>query len=455
MKQKISDKKILILIILLGFVLRLFFISAYEISYFQYDIGTIDEFDGTYAEYEGIKNIDRKYLKEGSHLEYIFTIYNTGKLPSSTANQFYHPPLSHAIFAGFMRLVSLFTDNAKILIESLEFVSIAYSMIIIYLSYKIMKEIGFSDKQTILPITIITFHPLSIFLAKMVNTDGLVSCFILLSILYTIRWYKDTNYKNLLMLTFAIGLGGMTKTSIIVMALPLVFIYMKKIIESVDDFEEEKKIIIQGILFSLITLPMIFWYQIRSSILYEYTPFAIAGPLETLKSSNMSFASRWLFSTEIFNKIFELNASNVWANLIISSINFLPDLESVVPYGISLALRGLSIAFIIISIIAMFKYTKNSEHKSILLFLVVTYIAWIIGYIYFNIQLPYTCTMHARYIITAMIIGIIYLGIFSNNLKSTIAKKTISIISIIFILLSIIEFINLIFMKIMYIISIR
>ena len=72
-----------------------------------------------------------------------------------------------------------------------------------------------------------------------------------------------------------------------------------------------------------------------------------------------------------------------------------------------------------------------------------TYFSWIIGYIYFNISMPYSCTIHARYIITASVIGIIYIGVLYNNLKNKDLKYLIFSLSWLFNLLSIILFVYL------------
>ena len=93
-------------------------------------------------------------------------------MPEINGNQCYHPPLSYMLFAAFMKCISLFTKSNKVLIESLEFLSIIYSILTIIVAYKIMKEIGFDDKQTILPIALLTFHPLFIFLSKLIKNDG-------------------------------------------------------------------------------------------------------------------------------------------------------------------------------------------------------------------------------------------------------------------------------------------
>lgn len=444
MSQNKKTKIILIGIVIIGVILRVALALRLEVCTFQIDLGISDNFKYDYKDefYEGLLNFDRNYLGEGGHLEYIFTIYSKGCLPDINGNQCYHPPLSQALFAGFLKLESLFTQDSKFLVESLEFLPIIYSILMILVVYKILKEIGFEDKDTILPIAIITFHPLFVFLSRLINTDGLVSLLILISILYLIKWYKEPSYKNVIILGVAIGLGAMTKSSTVIMALPLIVVYTKKIIESVHKKESIKHIIIQGILFSFITLPMVFWYPIRNYYKFGQKLFWVPDALDYLKVPDTSFFKRWILSKElIFSIEYDRSATNVWANLIISSINFAMD-SFAVPYIVSIILRIVSVFLIIISIVSMIKYSRKIENKDLLFILLITYVTWVIGYIFFNISMPYSCTIHARYIVTAIVIGIIYIGLFYKYLKNQNIKYCVIGLSALFILLSIILFID-------------
>ena len=102
-----------------------------------------------------------------------------------------------------------------------------------------------------------------------------------------------------------------------------------------------------------------------------------------------------------------------------------------------LSLRLLSIVLIIFEIISIFKYTFKKENRDLLSILFVTYVTWILAYIYFNISMPYSCTIHARYIITAILIVIIYIGILYNNAKNNFLKICIFVTSWLFEILSI------------------
>ena len=406
-----------------------------NINTFQYDIGIKDGFNEAY--YDKFFKLDRTTLKENGHLEYILKIYSNGALLDSNTNQAYHPPLNHIILASFIKILDCFGASNKFKIEALEFPSIIYSILIIMVIYKIMKEIGLSSKQIILPISIIIFHPLFIFMSRLINNDNLVILFSLVSILYLIKWYKNPTYRNTIILALAIGFGGMTKTSIVVMVIPLLFTYMKKIIESVDDSKLIKRIILEGLIFSCISLPLILWYSIRNAIKFGQPPFSIVSASETLKVASTNFKDRWILNGELFNNLLMQNASNVWAYVINSSIAFMVE-ATIIPKYISLVLKLLSVILILISFIGILKYTKTQENKKLLYILLTTYFAWIIGFIYFNISLPYSCTMHSRYIVVSIIIGIIYIGIFYNNIKSPILKNLLKILIVLFEIISII-----------------
>lgn len=447
MNQNKKVRNLIILIILIGLFIRIAVSCSFPINRFQYDIGIEELFNPNDSQnYEALMGFDRNYLVEGGHLEYILTIYKMGHLPESNINQMYHPPLSQFLFAEFLKIESIFTDNSKFLLESLEFLTIVYSMLIIYVSYKIMKEIGFEDKDTIFPLLLLTFHPLFIYLARLVNTDGLVSVLILISVLYLIKWYKKPSYKNVIILGLAIGFGAMTKTSIIIMAVPLIFVYMKKIIESAGKDEPLKDIIIQGVLFSFITLPMVFWYPIRNYNKFGQAFFGIIEALDSLAITDSSFLGRWVLNHEFFNATLEPHASNVFSNLIISTINFAIN-SAAIPVLLYMPLRGISLVLITISILGMLRFTLKNENKSLLWILIVTYCTWIFGYIYFNVLMPYSCTMHARYVITAIVIGIIYIGILLKNTNSKPEKNFVQALTMIFIIISIVMFIYLIVMN--------
>ena len=80
-------------------------------------------------------------------LKYVFTIYHDGKLPDSNRGQFYHPPLHHLLSAGWLKIIDGFYKNPSPnnLFEGLQYLTLIYSMLIIYVTYKIFGEFKFTS----------------------------------------------------------------------------------------------------------------------------------------------------------------------------------------------------------------------------------------------------------------------------------------------------------------------
>ena len=98
-------KKFIIIIFILAFLVRLIYVVNVPYQEYQHDVEP-----------------------NGNGLSYIFTIVETGKLPESNAGQFYHPPLHQIIAAVWIKVVNIFTDNFEIQCESLQFLTLIYSL---------------------------------------------------------------------------------------------------------------------------------------------------------------------------------------------------------------------------------------------------------------------------------------------------------------------------------------
>ena len=108
MKQKNSNI-ILIIIIALAIVVRIIYVLKTPYTEKQHDIEP-----------------------NGNGLSYIFSIADNGKLPQDNRGQHYHPPLHQIISAGWIKIISIFNSDKIFLCESLQFVTLIYSLFIIF-----------------------------------------------------------------------------------------------------------------------------------------------------------------------------------------------------------------------------------------------------------------------------------------------------------------------------------
>ena len=188
--KKDKYKIILILIFVIAILTRIVFINKTDIATFQFDVGIQKDY-GVPIDYEGLyENFDKDY-NEGRHINYIMQLYTNGSLPNKIIGQFYHPPLHHFIMAMNLKIMDIFSDSASFKFESMQFITLIYSVIILIILYKILEELNLSNKNKILPMLMFAFYPLYIFFAGSINNDELVMMFSLICLLYLMKWRKE------------------------------------------------------------------------------------------------------------------------------------------------------------------------------------------------------------------------------------------------------------------------
>ena len=353
-------------------------------------------------------------------------LYTYNSLPNKIIGQFYHPPLHHFIMSSWLKIADNISNISSFKFESMQFITLIYSSIILIFLYKILKELEIEDKNKIIPILLFSFYPLYIFMSGSINNDELVTMFAVIELFYLIRWQKNPSMKNAVIIALCIGLGLMTKTSMIVMLVPTIYVYFKKLIEFVNSDRSIRKLLIELFVFFVISSTLGLWFQIRS-LINNLNTLGIIQPYEYLSIANESIFARFGISN-----IFKSSNVNIWNYLIYSSLNFVVS-EKVTAYNIIMAI--LVITLIVDIIYFIFKNIKSYK------VLFITLLTWWISYFYLNISMPYTCSMHSRYMVVPISIGIIYLGLGMKNEKNKVLKIQVYISSTTIFLMSIFKFI--------------
>ena len=432
-------KKIVLVICILGILLRTIYIIENPIRKNQYDCKIWSLYD--LEDYEGTYELNEENIGKAEHMYYIFTIYNTFSLPEGTGGQYYHPPLHHFTSAMWLKLMDVFPLNAMQKIESLQILSLIYSIIILIFFYKIIEKTKIKEIGKIISLILINFFPLFIYMSGFVNNDQLITLFILLNLYYIIKWDEEPNIKNTLIISLTFGLGMMTKTSIMVMMFPIAYVVLKKIVGEIkkNNKDEVKKIIFQAIIFIILAGSLSLWFPIRQYIKYDFEPFAIQKPYDYFYSGDASFFERWgVISKDILKNGIVIEDKNIFSYVINSGLYCLYTLSTVTSYMI----KEVIIILGAISIIAIFKIIiekiiKGQMHDNVFI-LMITFISWIFGFVSFNISLPYSCTMNARYIGILFMICMIMLGYNVSEAKNKAWRYLIYLLTILFAMLSVI-----------------
>ena len=162
MKITISKYKILIcIIILVAILIRIIFVNRSDIGLFQYDMGLYNFLNSEENYNKVYTDFDKEPIRY-SHMNYIMYLYNYNKLPLSNEiiGQFYHPPLHHFIMATWLKVADFFSNVSSLKLESLQYVTILYSIVILIALYKILEQLEIKEKYKVIPMLLFSFYPL-------------------------------------------------------------------------------------------------------------------------------------------------------------------------------------------------------------------------------------------------------------------------------------------------------
>lgn len=411
MKNK-KKRNIIYAIIIIGCILRLIYIIKMPYDRYQHDL-------------------------DDKGLDYICTIYKTGELPKDNEGQHYHPPLHYLISGYWLKIISCFTTDENILFESLQYVTLIYSILIIVVMYKILKELKVNEKFQLLIMTIFSLFPNLIILSGSLNSDELGLLLIMLTMLYLIKWFRRDNIKNTLLLSIATGMSVMAKTSGAMIAIPIMYIFLLKVYKEFKKNDNKTKIIKKyGYLFTIFgvfSLTIGLWYPIRNYILFNQPILYVLEPKNSnLYIGNYSILERFIPLSSIE---FIMPYCNPWLNynlpiyLIKCSIfgEYIWKYGGIfdVLYRVAIIINIFLIVYIIYAVVRniFYKNKRNIVYKNINIILFITNL---ICYISMNLRLPYGCSMDFRYLFPAMFSGIILIYfLFENKYKTNKQMRTI------------------------------
>ncbi|MDO5480863.1 MAG: glycosyltransferase family 39 protein [Candidatus Saccharibacteria bacterium] len=237
------EKVFFLVVLLFGIVMRmtLFSMVSVEDGYFQHDVM------GRYG-----------------HLDYIETIYKTGRLPEINSVQYYHPPLHHIISAGVLRILMPFMGSLKDAEEGLKVLALVYSVLLLVVIWKITGEINLSKRVRRVILLIYLIHPTLVLMSISINNDPLSILLIHYSLLLLIRWWKKPSVKLAGVLGLFTGLAVMTKASGMVLFLVEFLALMVKFLERKDKKRIWRNYAKMALVFMLISLPIGLWYPVRN-----------------------------------------------------------------------------------------------------------------------------------------------------------------------------------------------
>lgn len=211
-KDDFSIKSFTVYLMVIGVLVRTLYMLKTNIYVRQHDVETLDS---------------------NGHLAYIYELFKLGKLPIRNDWQFYQPPLFHALGALWLKFNTLIGITMDRALEGIQVLTVIFSSITMIYAYKIVDKIKIGDKYKLLINSFMIFYPTFIILSGSINNDCLLVMFEFAIIYHLINWYENSNWLNTIILALVTGLCVMTKLNGAIMAVPILYIFIKKFIYNI------------------------------------------------------------------------------------------------------------------------------------------------------------------------------------------------------------------------------
>lgn len=385
----------LFFLFLTGFFLRLGYVFTNELFERQYDVGQIN-----------LHSINSNAV---GHFAYILNLFELNSLPNSNAYQFYHPPLHHFLSAVWMRGYALLVPNSSwdTLLHSIQVLTLFYSTMLMVVTSQIAKTMKLKNNENYVLTAFVGLHPSLILLSGRLNNDALSVLWIFLIILLTFRWQNTKRITDIVLLAFAIGLGMMTKMSVITMTPWVALIFLYVLIEKYIKREKIGSLITQFSLFALIVFPLGLWYPIRNLILFNQ-PFNFVYLLpEYYGVSEFSLWNRFIFINveELTRSLFANSSvdSNMWSYLFKTSVFAEYSYWGSFLLAIGMLLSNVILFFLFIPGLCIETFLAFQKRKFFDIAMVGILIFNFSFFIYFNLQYPFGPTYDFRYLVPVLI----------------------------------------------------
>ena len=393
LKTFLSPQTICILLLFLGATARFFY--AYAVPYYNtnHDLGDLSDWQSiTYG-----------------HLGYIQYLYQYHHLPDFSPEfmgQYYHPPLFYIVGALVLRLFFYPTGNLAYAFENLQYINMAFSVLISIFLYRILKQLRISEKLLCCLTALISCFPTLFFLGAQLNNDCLMTLFCIMALFYTLRWHADPCLENILKIAVTIILATLTKTSGVLIAPGIGAVFVYHLLKA----EHKKALLRQYLVFAVICIPLSLSWVLRNRILYGL-PFSYivdaTGYATWQNVAGYGFAYRMgvptlrTFTAHTIDWWDLSNSANIWGQTILTLLYDEGILVFRTPFWEMLApvftLLGFALSLILFCTSTSYCLSKDGD-PALRLLIGVGNGALLLSYIIFCFRYPLICTMNARYL---------------------------------------------------------
>ena len=392
-----------------------------------------------YSLFNPVSNVSRQhdtiaFTNGGGHLGYIWHIWAYGKIPDvdpRTLWEFYQPPLYYLICGYWVKFYTFLRIPALEAAENIQFFSLfcvtGTGIVlddILRVCFAEKDKGNNSTRRRFFGLALVSVCPLFTYLGGSVNNDAILLFSSTLSIFLLLKWFYKPTIVNIVILALSVGLTVMSKNSGALIASGILVIFIAKLIR-----EKNVKLFMQYLVFGMVSLPLGLWWNVRNVIRFQM-PFLYFNPAD---KNSIQYIPQFTITERLFDLKDQINHLHI--EIFNNSVNvdhniFITTLKSIVftcsaEVNLSIITKILGgILFVLLMLGSVFVVLfgfKGLFNKKYRIEIRISFVAIIVSYLVFYFQFilkePFVHTMHARYIMPAMVFMIIMAVIGRDSIK--------------------------------------
>ena len=360
------------------------------------------------------------------HYQYVKIIATTGALPDNNDWQYYHPPLTHIVLAGGYALLSNFVktesgepDDAKIS-DILQVVPLIYSILLLFVFLALLREFDAENLTGLLAFSFFALHPTNIILSASLNNDMLTYLLYGLSFLFTVRWYKDRSFPNIIGIAVSIALSMLSKFSGVLIAPLVAVVFLVAFIQSVKKKTHVGRLVAQFALFAAVCIPLGLSYTIRNFVLFgqplgyvaymgdnnwQYIDLPFIQRLFGYYAPDFASPFSDAYRHKILSTAFKTSLFGEWGGHFGNySDRFGETFRNIVAWTLTGAAAVTTAETAFLSVRYALKKRKDAAGAPVIKFFILGNIVLNIAFfLYFNYKYPFGCTADFRYLTPVLI----------------------------------------------------
>lgn len=389
--------------------------------------------------------------KEGQnngHTGYILYLMEEGHLPDFNVigrSQFYHPPLHHILCAVWLTVQTKVGIAFEVAAENLQILTLFYSMVTLYASYRILKELGVKGTPLYASLCLLGFHPTFFLLSGSINNDCLSIMFAFLAVWAAIAWWKKPSFGRIVLLALCIGCSMLAKLATGIIAPAVAFLFLHRLVTAKGG-RAKGMLVAQFAVFGVICIPLGIGWQVRNFVLFDvpltYVPKLSAKADQYLGGYSVSQrffdwkslsdfavypARTGTDGAEYFEHCIPLAAlkSALFGEYSVWKAEDTYDVVARVMFWTQLGIVISTVVGAVYGIIRMFAFRARKAFREefgfsrvLMAFFAIYWFSMLASYVPFCFEYPHFCSMDFRYIVPTLLTGVVFFSVLYQKLDS-------------------------------------